>query len=253
MPAPTPGYVKNMIRRCLREQVDRSPNTKQIDELWNYFGSCCAYCGKSLQRGRKEGHVDHLVSASKGGGNGIENRVLSCASCNEMEKLDEDWRSYLYRKVTDPAERLERLRRIEHWVLDKSKGRTALEQEVLREIESLAEKVVGEFDLAIQAARSIAGRLKIQEQPSRPRNTRDGRFPNATRDNNPYTPGTAHWAVYEKLRSDNGVSFEEIIGLSPRSTSKTNASTYISNVRRDIRSSRFHVVRIGERFRLEAL
>ena len=32
MPATTPGYLKNMIRRCFRELVDKSPTKKQMME-----------------------------------------------------------------------------------------------------------------------------------------------------------------------------------------------------------------------------
>ncbi len=37
MPAPTPGYVKNMIRRSLREIVDPSPTKKDEEGIWKYF------------------------------------------------------------------------------------------------------------------------------------------------------------------------------------------------------------------------
>jgi len=78
MPAPTPGYVKNIVRRSLREIVDPSPSKK--DEY-------------------KEGHMDHLVSSSVGGSNQISNRVLSCASCNEKEKLDMPWEQFFSPEV----------------------------------------------------------------------------------------------------------------------------------------------------------
>lgn len=50
MPAPTPGYVKNMIRRCFREQVDKSPTRAQVARIWEYFENSCAYCGAQLNK-----------------------------------------------------------------------------------------------------------------------------------------------------------------------------------------------------------
>ncbi len=90
MPAPTPGYVKNMIRRSLRETIDPSPTKKEETRIWDFFNSECAYCGKKLRKINKEGHIDHLVPSALGGANHISNRVLSCADCNEKEKLG--WR-----------------------------------------------------------------------------------------------------------------------------------------------------------------
>lgn len=64
MPAPTPAYVKNIIRRSLREVVDPSPSKAEVKQIWEFFDSKCVYCGKELHKEKKEGHIDHLVSSS---------------------------------------------------------------------------------------------------------------------------------------------------------------------------------------------
>ncbi len=115
MPAPTPGYVRNVMRRSLRELVDRSPTRARVNSIWSYFDSRCAYCAILLKRGKKEGHIDHLVSAAQGGWNHVSNRVLSCANCNEKEKLDAPWEEFLDRKVQDPAIRQSRKEKILDW------------------------------------------------------------------------------------------------------------------------------------------
>ena len=122
MPAITPGYVKNVIRRSLREIVDPSPTKEDEERIWKFFNSECAYCGKPLSKLQKQGHIDHLVPSSLGGPNHISNRVLSCATCNDAEKLD---------------------------------GKPTLNQEKLREIESLRESAVAFYDAKVKAARKL--------------------------------------------------------------------------------------------------
>ena len=95
MPAITPGYVKNVIRRSLREIVDPSPTKEEEVRIWKFFNSECAYCGKPLSKPQKQGHIDHLFPSSLDGPNHISNRVLSCATCNEAEKLDGAWQEFM--------------------------------------------------------------------------------------------------------------------------------------------------------------
>jgi hypothetical protein len=99
------------MRKAIRAIVDPPP--RSLDPVWEYFESCCAYCGKELDRVRRAGHLDHAVA---GGGNQIGNMVLSCASCNGDEKLDMHWRTFLDQKVTDPNIRTERAARIGRWI-----------------------------------------------------------------------------------------------------------------------------------------
>src|SRR5437588_10980918 len=112
MPKVTTAYAKNIIRRSFRELVDPSPEGDQIERLWLHFASRCGYCGIELKPKLKEAHIDHLISAARGGANHLSNRVLSCAQCNEIEKRDLDWQAFLRGKCNDTIVFDERRRRI---------------------------------------------------------------------------------------------------------------------------------------------
>jgi len=153
MPAPTPGYVKNMIRRSLREIVDPSPTKEDEKRIWEFFDSKCAYCGKPIRKLKKEGHIDHLIPASLGGPNHISNRVLSCATCNEAEKMDQAWQEFVVQKNQDPVILRARITKIQEW--QKLNGKPTLNQEKLREIESLSESAVVFYETKVKAARKL--------------------------------------------------------------------------------------------------
>ncbi|MCH9698269.1 MAG: HNH endonuclease [Gammaproteobacteria bacterium] len=153
MPAPTPGFVKNIIRRCFREQVDKSPTKAQEGHIWEYFNSSCAYCGTQIGS-KDEGHIDHLISASQGGANNISNRVLSCATCNEKEKLDKDWKVFLAQKVSSESIQIERANRIENWVVQQEQQYTTISKALLSLADDLAEEIVEAFDENINKIRS---------------------------------------------------------------------------------------------------
>ncbi len=153
MPAPTPGYIKNMIRRSLREIVDPSPSKGDEERIWQFFNSECAYCGKPLNRAQKEGHIDHLVPSSLGGPNHVSNRVLSCATCNEAEKLDGVWEEFIVRKNPEPAILQGRVAKIHEW--QQLNRKPTLDREKLREIESLSDSVVAFYEDKVRAARRI--------------------------------------------------------------------------------------------------
>ena len=78
MPAQTPSYAKNTIRRTLRAIVDPEPSKKMVNDIWAHFQSQCAHCGVLIERSSRTGQIDHLVSQSDGGSNHLSNRVLSC-------------------------------------------------------------------------------------------------------------------------------------------------------------------------------
>ena len=111
----TLGFAKNVARRAFSQLIDPAPNRLQQLRIWEHFEHKCAYCATPLDRARKEGHIDHLVSASAGGRNDLANRVLACAPCNEKEKREMDWEAFLVGKVLDPAERQQRRQRILAW------------------------------------------------------------------------------------------------------------------------------------------
>jgi hypothetical protein len=112
----TAAYVKNIIRRGFNEAIDPEPDTFVVARIWSYFQNQCAYCGTPLDRRKREGRIDHAVSASTGGYNGLGNRVLACGPCNDDEKRDERWESFLARKTTDTGLRAERHRHISEWM-----------------------------------------------------------------------------------------------------------------------------------------
>lgn len=115
MPSTTIPYARNVIRRALIGIVDPEPTGAEINALWQFFDSSCAYCGRTIDRSRRAGHVDHLVSMSVGGANHVSNRVLSCATCNGDEKRDKDWREFLREKAIDDATYSDRSGLIEDW------------------------------------------------------------------------------------------------------------------------------------------
>jgi len=140
-----PGYVKNMIRRSLREIADPSRKKEEEERIWKSFDYKCAYCSKPLRRLRKEGHIDHLLPASLGGPNHMSNRVLSCATCNEAEKLDGAWQEFILRKNQDPDVVHRRIARIREW--QKLNGEPLLDKNKLREIERLSELAAAYYDM----------------------------------------------------------------------------------------------------------
>ncbi len=153
MPAPTPGYVRNMIRRSLREICDPSPKKKDEKQIWDFFDSECAYCGKKLNKANKEGHIDHLVSSALGGSNCICNRVLSCANCNEKEKLDMPWEKFLKQKNPDKSMAAKRKDKILNWM---TMNETAiLKKDILDKIKALGDEVVASYDEKVKLIRQL--------------------------------------------------------------------------------------------------
>lgn len=153
MPASNPPYVKNMIRRSLREIVDPSPTRKDEEKIWKFFDCKCAYCGKPLRKLQKEGHIDHLFPATLGGPNHISNRVLSCATCNEAEKLDTAWQEFILRKNQDPEVARTRIARIREW--QQLNGEPLLDKNKLCEIERLSESAIAYYDTKVEKARRL--------------------------------------------------------------------------------------------------
>jgi hypothetical protein len=140
-----------MIRRALQAVVDPEPTKKEICSLWEYFGSSCAYCGLSLKKENREGHIDHLVSATKDGVNHISNRVLSCSICNGDEKGESHWLEFLTHKVKEPSLFESRKSRIEKWIsLMSPSNRNVINQELLEQVTNNA---IEAFDNAVDMLR----------------------------------------------------------------------------------------------------
>lgn len=157
MPATTTGYAKNVIRRAMRELVDRSPSKREITLLWEFFESSCAYCGIHLSRKNKEGHIDHLLAASLGGTNHISNRALSCASCNEKEKLDQPWEQFLQRKISDEKTFLQRRAKILEWSVHSERQQ---DTELLEAADKAAVRIVACFEEEVTQLRLYAAKKR---------------------------------------------------------------------------------------------
>jgi len=142
MPTPTTAYTKNIIRRSLQEIVDPSPNRNGVDRIWQYFKSKCAYCGRAIDRSKKQGHIDHLVPASRGGANHAANRVLSCATCNEKEKLNKDWLTFMAEKVSNEELSRKRINRIKQWQSQNGQGKSALPADILEQLKSASNQAI---------------------------------------------------------------------------------------------------------------
>ena len=162
MPATTPAYAKNIIRRALRELIDPSPSKAEIASIWEFFESACAYCGRALRTGQKEAHIDHLQSASEGGSNHVANRVLSCATCNEKEKLDQPWEQFLRKKCSDKKTFELRRNKIQEWVKHASASASVLNPAVLHEVEASAEKVVSVFNKEVARIQTVTSNNSLQ-------------------------------------------------------------------------------------------
>jgi hypothetical protein len=102
--------AKNAMKRAVQEILD--PGPRNVDSLWAHFGSECAYCGRPLDRARREGHVDH---ADPSGGNQLGNLILACGACNGDEKRDEPWRDFLRKKEVDAMAFASKEQRILAW------------------------------------------------------------------------------------------------------------------------------------------
>jgi hypothetical protein len=134
----TVSQAKNRMRRTVEEILD--PGPRDVDALWGHFGAQCAYCGKTLNRDRREGHVDH---AYPDGGNDLGNLVLACGSCNGDEKREEAWHEFLRRKTPDDAIFAEREGRIHIWLGQHPRKSATDSPEITRvrdEIEGLIEQ-----------------------------------------------------------------------------------------------------------------
>ncbi len=150
MPEYTSSYAKNIIKRSLREIIDPGPSKKEKQTIWDYFGSECAYCGKRLHKGRREGHIDHLVP---NGANQLYNRVLSCKECNGDEKRDKSWKRFLAQKRSNVKIKAKRKAKILQW--QKRHKKPIFRKGVLSKVESLQDNVISYYERNVEKARRL--------------------------------------------------------------------------------------------------
>ena len=63
-------------------------------------GMCCAYCGSTVESSKEPLSLDHLLPASKGGGNHEGNLITCCMSCNRRRQ-DMDLDKWLSQELGD--------------------------------------------------------------------------------------------------------------------------------------------------------
>jgi hypothetical protein len=168
MPLVRPPQARNSIKKALWGLLDKPLKGSQLDEIWHFFDSQCAYCGVPLDRSRREGHADHLVSVSIGGTNSMSNFVLSCGKCNGDDKRETDWEPFLAQRNPDSRMRDERRQRIVGWI-ELNKGAVPHRDPVLVAlVESQVSKALECFNQAVANVR------EAREGPLSPRPQADG-------------------------------------------------------------------------------
>lgn len=149
----TPSMAKSKIKRSLVSIYDPHPSKNEIEGLWEYFNSCCAYCGKPIDRASRTGHVDHLIPSSESGSNNIHNHALACAQCNGDEKREEPWLTFLERKSESRQIFTERKEKIENWLSLAPSSK--IEPEVVDEAERIIEEAIRSFENSVEKIRRL--------------------------------------------------------------------------------------------------
>lgn len=153
MPKDTPSMAKNKIKRSLSAIYDPHPSPAEVNLLWEYFESCCAYCGSLIERDSRTGHLDHLVPSAEGGSNNIHNHALSCAKCNGDEKREEAWESFLERKAESPSVLMLRKSKIEKWISLAPPNK--IDESIKRQANSIVEEALDNFDKSVAKMREL--------------------------------------------------------------------------------------------------
>jgi hypothetical protein len=149
----TASQAKNLVKRSLRRVLDPGPVPSEIDQLWAHFLSACSYCGATLTRDERDGHLDHLVPTSRGGTNEIFNHVLACGKCNGDEKRDAEWEAFLASKATNGEVLAERRGRIADWTARSI--RCPPSADTLQEADAIIDGVIRYYDEALASLRRM--------------------------------------------------------------------------------------------------
>jgi hypothetical protein len=139
------------------EAVDPGPSEKQIQVLWTYFQSSCAYCGLQLNKAERKGHLDHLDATGR---NHISNRVVSCGVCNGDEKREQNWETFLAKKCGTNVE-LFQMRRTKFldWK-QQGEGLPEINKEVMAQVEESIARCHQVLEDSYQRMRLIAAEQK---------------------------------------------------------------------------------------------
>jgi HNH endonuclease len=149
-----PSQARNAIKRALYGILDHYPTGAQIDELWEFFESRCAYCGEPVDKVGRQGHVDHLVAVATGGSNHISNCVLACGKCNGDFKREMDWESFILKIYNRTPEFIVRRGRILRWVEIHSGAVPHRDPSLTRLVEDQIAGVLDSFNVAVERIRS---------------------------------------------------------------------------------------------------
>ncbi len=145
----SPSIAKNAMTRAMRAIIDPLPSAKEIDQLWDYFDGQCAYCGCTIDRASRTGHLDHVIAAAEGGSNSIFNFILACAKCNGDLKRETPWQEFLQILVTDPTEQEKRQTHIQDWI------KRAPNISISPEAEAIIHGALESFDRSVTSLRAL--------------------------------------------------------------------------------------------------
>lgn len=159
----SPSMAKNKIQRSLLQIVYGYPNAKQIEQIWQYFDNCCAYCHTAIDRSRRNGHLDHLRAISDGGTNDQHNFVLSCHLCNGDER-EQDWQVFLQIKCRELSndEYRRRLQKILDW--QKHAKASNIDETSRQEIDEIIAKAKQDFDGAVAKIRALKDKITVNNE-----------------------------------------------------------------------------------------
>lgn len=99
-----------MQKKRVREDIRYIFTPDEKAEMLKKSNGRCARCGKSLEVGKKDLTVEHIIPLSKGGKNEHNNLVCLCKACNK-EKADKVVQASWYKYIEDEEE-VEKIRRL---------------------------------------------------------------------------------------------------------------------------------------------
>ena len=145
----SPTIAKNVMTRAMYAIIDPLPSPPEVEKLWSHFEGKCAYCGCTIERASRTGHLDHVRAAAEGGSNNVFNHVLACARCNGDLKRETLWSEFLERTVADPLLREERKARIGAWLA------RAPDRPVTLQAQAIIQTAVDAFDRSVAELRAL--------------------------------------------------------------------------------------------------
>lgn len=116
MPKYTPSMAKNKMKRSLVAIYDPLPTKKEVETLWEYFNS-------------------------------------SCATCNGDGKREENWDTFLKKRVSSESAYNENYATIKNW-LSKS-GDSPRDQEFINKGENIISDALAKFDQSVIEMREL--------------------------------------------------------------------------------------------------